>query len=119
MTIYSLDVLFFLFGISLLFHVQFELLLSDLHTDFSRGRLGGLVSPSLRKNPKYIYIYIYLFFGKGRGTREKIYIDIDIDIFGFFFKDMRSLSKLWERTRFETKLPRAAPKTMSAQGPYA
>ena len=38
MTIYSLDVLLFLFGTSLLFHVQFSLLLPDLHTDFSRGR---------------------------------------------------------------------------------
>ena len=47
MTIYSLDVLLFLFGTSLLFHVQFELLLPDLHTNFSRGRSGGLVFPSL------------------------------------------------------------------------
>ena len=41
---YSLDVLLFLFGISLLFHVQS---LPDLHIGFSRGRLGGLVLPSL------------------------------------------------------------------------
>ena len=47
MTIYSLDILLFLFGTSLLFHVQFQLLLPDLHTDFSRGRSGGLVFPSL------------------------------------------------------------------------
>ena len=47
MTIYSLDVLLFLFGTSLLFHVQFELLLPDLHTDFSRGKSGGLVFLSL------------------------------------------------------------------------
>ena len=47
MTIYSLEVLLFLFGTSLLFHVQFELLLPDLHTNFSRGRSGGLVFPSL------------------------------------------------------------------------
>ena len=47
MTIYSLDVLLFLFGTSLLFHVQFYLLLSDLHTGFSRGRSGALVFPSL------------------------------------------------------------------------
>ena len=47
MTIYSLDVLLFLFGTSLLFHVQFELLLPDLHIGFSRGRSGGLVFPSL------------------------------------------------------------------------
>ena len=38
MTIYSLDTLLFLFGTSLLFHVQLYLLLPDLHTSFSRGR---------------------------------------------------------------------------------
>ena len=37
MTIYSLDVLLFLFGTSLLFHIQFYLLLPDLYTDFSRS----------------------------------------------------------------------------------
>ena len=61
MTIYSLDVLLSQFGTSLfwfqsdsfvsqtplLFHVQFKLWLPDLHTDFSRGRSGGLVFPSL------------------------------------------------------------------------
>ena len=47
MTIYSLDELLFLFGTSLLFHVQFWLLFPDLHTGFSRGRSGGLVCPSL------------------------------------------------------------------------
>jgi len=43
----NLDILLFLFGTSLLFHVQFELLLPDLHIGFSRGRSGGLVFPSL------------------------------------------------------------------------
>ena len=47
MTIDSLDELLFLFGTSLWFHVQFELLLPDLHTGFPRGRSGGLVFPSL------------------------------------------------------------------------
>ena len=47
MIIYSLDVLLFLFVTSLLFPVQFLLLLPDLHTDISRGRSGGLVFPSL------------------------------------------------------------------------
>jgi len=46
-TIYSLDILLFLFGTSLLFHVQFQLLLPDLHTGFSRDRSVGLVFPSL------------------------------------------------------------------------
>ena len=47
MTVYSLNVLLFLFGTSLLFHVQFELLLPDLHIGFSGGRSGGRVFPSL------------------------------------------------------------------------
>ena len=47
MTIYSIDVLLFLFGTSLLFHVQFLLLLPDLLKVFSRGRSGGLVFPSI------------------------------------------------------------------------
>ena len=47
MTVHSLDILLFLFGTSLLFHVQFKLLLPDLYTGFSRGRSGGLVFPSL------------------------------------------------------------------------
>ena len=46
-TVYSLDVLLSLFGTSLLFHVLFWLLLLDLHTDFSGGRSGGLLFPSL------------------------------------------------------------------------
>ena len=49
MTIYSLDVLLSQFGTSLLFHVQFYLLLLDLHTDFSGNRSGGLVFPSLEE----------------------------------------------------------------------
>ena len=38
-----------IFWTSLLFHVQFQLLLLDLHTDFSGGRSGGLVFPSLEE----------------------------------------------------------------------
>ena len=56
-TIYSLDVLLFLFGTSLLFHVQFELLLPDLHIGFSRGRLGGLVSHLSQTFPQFIVIH--------------------------------------------------------------
>ena len=47
MTIYSFDIHLFRLGASLLFHVQFWLFLLDLHTDFSGGRSGGLVFPSL------------------------------------------------------------------------
>ena len=48
MTVYSLDILLSEFGTSLLFQVQFNLLL-DLHTGFSRGRSGGLVFQSLEE----------------------------------------------------------------------
>ena len=47
MAIYSTDILLFLVGTSLFYHVQFWLFLPDLHKDFSRGRSGGLVFPSL------------------------------------------------------------------------
>ena len=46
-TIYSLDIRLSQFGTSLLFHVQFWLLLIDLYTDFSGGGWGGLVFPYL------------------------------------------------------------------------
>ena len=49
MTIYSLDILLFLFGTSLLFRVQFELLLPDLHTNFSRGRADGDCSHEIKR----------------------------------------------------------------------
>ena len=45
-----LEVLLSRFGSSLLFHVQFQLLLLDLHIDFSGDRSGGLVFPSLGSN---------------------------------------------------------------------
>ena len=38
------------------FHVQFSLLLSDLHTDFSRGRSGGLVFPSLSEFASLLWL---------------------------------------------------------------
>ena len=41
------DVLLSWFRTSLLFYVQFSLLFLDLRTDFSGGRSGGLVFPSL------------------------------------------------------------------------
>ena len=60
MTIYSLDILLFLFGTSVLFHVQFKLLPPDLHTDFSAGRSGD----NLFKNfPQFVVIHTVKGFG--------------------------------------------------------
>ena len=47
MTKYSLDVLIFLFGTSLLFHIQFSLFLPDLHKGCSRDMSGHLIIPCL------------------------------------------------------------------------
>ena len=64
MTIYSLDILLFLFGTSLLFHVQFYLLLPDLHIGFSRGRSGGLVFHLLTAQLHSSHTLV----GEGNGT---------------------------------------------------
>ena len=80
MTIYSLDVLLFLFGTSLLFHVQFKLLLLDLHTSFSGGRSCGLVFLSLSEfstvccDPH----------SQGFGIVNKAEIDVFMELFCFF-----------------------------------
>ena len=73
---YTFDVLLFLFGTSLLFHVQFELLLPDLHTGFSRGRSGGLVFPSLSEFPHFIVIHTV----KGFGIVNKAEIDVLLEL---------------------------------------
>ena len=80
MTIYSLDVLHFLFGTSLLSHVQFWLLLPDLHTDFSRGRSGGLVFPSLSDFPQIAIIHTV----KGFGIVNKAEINAFLELSCFF-----------------------------------
>ena len=80
MTIYSLDVLLFLFGTSLLFHVQFQLLLPDLHTDFSRGRSGSLVFPSLEEfSTVYCDPTVHRF-----GIVDKAEIDVFLELSCFF-----------------------------------
>ena len=79
MTIYSLDELF-LFGTSLFFHVQFELLLPDLHTNFSRGRSGGLVFPSLSE-----FSTVYCDPHSQRfGIVNKAEIDVFLELSCFF-----------------------------------
>ena len=78
-TIYSLDVLLFLFGTSLLFHVQFWLLLPDLHIGFSRGRSGVLVFPSLEE-----FSTVYYDPHKGFGIVNKAEIDVSLELSCFF-----------------------------------
>ena len=89
-TIYSLDVLLFLFGTSLLFHVQFYLLLPDLHIDFSGGRSGGLVFPSLSNFPQFIVIHTV----KGFGIVNKAEIDVFFLELSCFFDDTADVANL-------------------------
>ena len=76
----SLDILIFLFGSSLLFYVQFQLLLLDLHTDFSGGRSGGLVFPSLEK----ISTVCCDPHSKGFDIKNKAEVDVFLELSGFF-----------------------------------
>ena len=80
MTIYTLDLLLSQYGTSLLFHVQFWLLLLDLHTDFSKGRSGGLVFPSLEE-------FSTVCFGntvKSFGIVSKAETDVFLELACFF-----------------------------------
>ena len=51
-------------------------MLPDLHTDFSRGRSGGLVFPSLSEFPQFIVIHTV----KGFGTVNKAEIDVFLEL---------------------------------------
>ena len=80
MTIYSLDILHFLFGTSPLFHVQFLLLLPDVHADFSRSRSGGLVFPSLSE-----FSTVYCDpHSQSFGIVNKAEIDVFLELSCFF-----------------------------------
>ena len=89
MTIYSLDVLLFLFGTSLLFHVQLSLLLPELHTDFSRGRSGGLVFHLFQNFPQLIVIHTV----KGFGIVNKAEVDVFLEL-SCFFDDLADVGNL-------------------------
>ena len=77
MTIYSLDVLLFLFGASLLFHVQFSLLLPYLHISFSRGRSGACLFQNF---PQFVVIQTVKSFG----IVKKAEIDVFLELSCFF-----------------------------------
>src|SRR5574341_1998869 len=76
MTIYSLDVLLFLFGTSLLFHVQFQLLLPDLHRGFSRGMSVVCYSHLFPNFPQFIVIHTV----KGLRIVSKAEIDVFLEL---------------------------------------
>ena len=51
-----------------------------MHTDFSRGRSGGLVFPSLQNFPQFIMIHTV----KGFGIVNKAEIDVFLELSCFF-----------------------------------
>ena len=55
-------------------------MLPDLHTDFSRGRSGGLVFPSLSEFSQFIVIHTV----KGFGIVNKAEIDVFLELPCFF-----------------------------------
>ena len=52
--------------------------LRDLHTNFSRGRSGGLVFPSLEEFPQFIGIHYF-------GIVNKAEIDVFLELSSFFY----------------------------------
>ena len=67
MTIYSLDILLFLFGTNLLFHVQFDLLLRHASKVMLKILQARLQQYMIRELPD-----VQAGFRKGRGTRDQI-----------------------------------------------
>ena len=88
MTIYSLNILLSQFGTSLLFHVQFQLLLPELYTDFSGGRSGGLVFPPLEE---FSTVCCDLHKGFGIINKAEVYFFLEISCFFYNSTDVGNL----------------------------
>ena len=65
------------------------MLLLDLHTDFSGGRSGGLVFPSLSDFPQFLVIHTV----KGFGIVNKAEIDVFLEL-SCFFHDLADVGNL-------------------------
>ena len=59
-----------------MFHVQFKLLLPDLHTNFSRGMSGGLTFHLFQNFPQFVVIHMV----KGFGIANKAEIDVFLEL---------------------------------------
>ena len=88
-TIYSLDILLSQLVTSLLSHVQFQLLLPDLHTDFSEARQVVWYYNNLKNFPPCLVIQTV----KGFGIVNKAEID-DLLEFSCFFDDPTDVGNL-------------------------
>ena len=81
MTIYNLVTLLSRFGTSLFFHVQFWLLLPDLHTDCSGGRSVVWYSHLFQNFPQFVVVHPV----KGFGMVNKAEVDIFLGLSCFFY----------------------------------
>ena len=79
MAIDSLDVLLLLFGSSLLFHVQFELLLPDLQVSQEAGQVVWY-SHLFQNYPEFVVIHAVKVFG----IVNKAEIDVFLELSCFF-----------------------------------
>ena len=75
MTIYSLDVLLFLFGTSLLFHAQFCLFLTCIQVSQEAGQVVWY-SHLFQNFPQFIVIHIV----KGFGVVNKAEVDVFLEL---------------------------------------
>ena len=89
MTIYSLDVLLFLFGTSLLFHVQFQLLLANLYTGFLRPGQVVWNSHLFQNFPQFVVLHTVKSFG----IVNKAEVDV-FQEFSCFFNDSTDVGNL-------------------------
>ena len=80
MPIYNLDVLLIQFKTSPLFHVQFQLLLLDLHTDSQEAGKMVWYSHLLKNFPQFVVIYTV----KGFGIVNKAEVDVFLELSCFF-----------------------------------
>ena len=61
--------------------IQFQVLLLDLHTDFSGGREGGLVFLSLNNFAKFVVIHTV----KGFSAVSEAEVDVFLEFSSFFY----------------------------------
>ena len=73
-----------------MFHVQFKLLLLDLHTDSSGGKSGGLVFHLFQNFPQIVVIYTVKGFGI---IVNKAEVDVSLE-FSYFFDDLMDVGNL-------------------------
>ena len=88
-TIHSLDVLLFLFGASLLFHVQFSLLLPDLHTDFQEAGRVIWYSHLFQNFPHFVVIHAIKGFSVVK--EAEIYVSLEFSCFIYDPMDVNNL----------------------------